>query len=139
MDQVLRHRTEFLTTYRLNLIGVQPEAGTVSLSIARPSREIVPLRSLWQRWMPQGADGNQDLLLGIREDDGELLLLSPGRNHAPHTLIAGSTGSGKSVLMQNIILSIAATNRRDYARAKMGMPPAAPWGLVCSARIPGLG
>src|SRR5204863_1859842 len=32
------------------------------------------------------------------------------------TLIAGSTGSGKSVLMQNIILGIAATNTPAQAR-----------------------
>jgi S-DNA-T family DNA segregation ATPase FtsK/SpoIIIE len=52
----------------------------------------------------------------VREDDGELLFLSPGKAHAPHTLIAGSTGSGKSVLMQNIILGIAATNIPAQAR-----------------------
>ena len=34
----------------------------------------------------------------------------PSQKHSPHTLIAGSTGSGKSVLMQNILLGIAATN-----------------------------
>jgi S-DNA-T family DNA segregation ATPase FtsK/SpoIIIE len=45
-----------------------------------------------------------------------LLFLSPGKHHAPHTLIAGSTGSGKSVLMQNIILAIAATNNPAQAR-----------------------
>jgi S-DNA-T family DNA segregation ATPase FtsK/SpoIIIE len=116
VDQVLRRRLEFLTTYRLNLIGVQPEPGVVSLSIARPRRDVVPLRSLWQRWTLDGQDGNQSVLIGVREDDGELLVLSPGQLHAPHTLIAGSTGSGKSVLMQNIILSIAATNRPDQAR-----------------------
>jgi S-DNA-T family DNA segregation ATPase FtsK/SpoIIIE len=116
VDQVQRRRLEFLTTYGLNLIGVQPEPGVVSLSIARPRRDVVPLRSLWRRWTPDGRDGNQSLLIGVREDDGDLLILSPSRLHAPHTLIAGSTGSGKSVLMQNIILSIAATNRPDQAR-----------------------
>lgn len=116
VDQVLRRRLEFLTTYGLNLIGVQPEPGVVSLSIARPRREVVSLRSLWQRWTPEGKDGNQSVLIGVREDDGELLVLSPAERHAPHTLIAGSTGSGKSVLMQNIILSISATNRPDQAR-----------------------
>jgi S-DNA-T family DNA segregation ATPase FtsK/SpoIIIE len=59
--------------------------------------------------------GNQSLLIGQREDDGELLFLSPAK-HAPHTLIAGSTGSGKSVLMQNIILAVAATNTPRQAK-----------------------
>jgi DNA segregation ATPase FtsK/SpoIIIE, S-DNA-T family len=122
VDQVLRRRTEFLTTYRLNLIGVQPEPGVVSLSVARARREVVPLRALWQRWAPDSSGGNQDVLIGVREDDGELLVLSPSRDHAPHTLIAGSTGSGKSVLMQNIILSIAATNRPDQARITLVDP-----------------
>lgn len=116
VDQVLRRRSEFLTTYGLNLIGVQPEPGIVSLSIARPSRELVSLRELWQRWTPKVGNGNQNLLIGVREDDGELLILSPGGLHAPHTLIAGSTGSGKSVLMQNIIMCIAATNLPSQAR-----------------------
>jgi S-DNA-T family DNA segregation ATPase FtsK/SpoIIIE len=44
-----------------------------------------------------------------------MIFLSPKRN-APHTLIAGSTGSGKSVLMQNLILGIAATNRPEDAQ-----------------------
>lgn len=115
VDQVLRHRSEFLTTHGLDLIGVQPEPGVVALSIARPRREMVSLRSLWTRWDP-ASGGNEDLLIGVREDDGGLLVLSPGRSHAPHVLIAGATGSGKSVLMQNIILSIVATNHPRDAR-----------------------
>jgi len=116
VDQVLRRRAEFLTTHGLDLIGVQPQPGVVALSIARPHRRPVPLRELWQRWSPDARQGNQDLLIGVREDDGGLLILSPGREHAPHTLIAGTTGSGKSVLVQNIVLSIAATNLPTQAR-----------------------
>jgi S-DNA-T family DNA segregation ATPase FtsK/SpoIIIE len=122
VDQVLRRRLEFLTTHGLSLIGVQPEPGVVSLSIARPRREIVSLRMLWQRWTPDGRDGNQSVLIGVREDDGDLLVLSPGEGHSPHTLIAGSTGSGKSVLMQNIMLSIVATNRPDQVRITLVDP-----------------
>jgi S-DNA-T family DNA segregation ATPase FtsK/SpoIIIE len=122
VDQVLRRRLEFLTTHGLSLIGVQPEPGVVSLSIARPRREVVSLRMLWQRWTPDGRAGNQSVLIGVREDDGELLVLSPGEGHSPHTLIAGSTGSGKSVLMQNILLSIVATNRPDQARITLVDP-----------------
>src|SRR5262245_23295685 len=77
VDQVLRHRTEFLTTYGLNLIGVQPEPGAVSLSVARPRRQIVPLRALWQRWTPGITGDNQDVLIGVRKDDGDLLVFSP--------------------------------------------------------------
>lgn len=111
-----KRRSQFLTTYGLNIISVQPEPGAVAISIERPKRQIIRLQDLWKLWTPESANGNQDLLIGVREADGELLLLSPGSQHAPHTLIAGSTGSGKSVLLQDIILAIAATNTPEQAR-----------------------
>lgn len=116
VDQVMRRRSEFLTTHGLNIISVQPEPGVVAIALERPRRQVIHLQDLWGRWKPTATAGNLDLLIGVREDDGELLMLSPGKEHAPHTLIAGSTGSGKSVLMQNIILGIAATNTPEQAR-----------------------
>ena len=117
VDQVLRRRSELLTTFGLNVISVRPEPGAVVVAVERSEREVVNIQELWSRWRPGTAEwGNQDILIGVRENDGSYLFLSPGRKHAPHTLIAGSTGSGKSVLMQNIILGIAATNTRQQAR-----------------------
>ncbi|MGB7157405.1 MAG: FtsK/SpoIIIE domain-containing protein [Tepidisphaeraceae bacterium] len=116
VEQVLRRRSEFLTTHGLNIVSVQPEPGVVSLSVERPTRKVVGIDELWARWTPDSAKGNQELLIGVREENGSLLFLSPGKQHAPHTLIAGSTGSGKSVLMQNIILDIAATNTPEQAK-----------------------
>jgi DNA segregation ATPase FtsK/SpoIIIE and related proteins len=116
VDQVLRRRSEFLTTHGLNIISVNPEPGLISIAVERPQRQIIQLPEVWRRWRPTAKEGNQEVLIGVREADGELLFLSPGRQHAPHTLIAGSTGSGKSVLMQNIILSVAATNTPIQAR-----------------------
>ena len=61
-------------------------------------------------------------MVGIKEIDGELLYLNLGggfeglEHHAPHTLIAGATGSGKSVLLQNLILDICATNSPELAK-----------------------
>ncbi len=115
VEQVVRRRSEFLTTHKLNLISVRAEPGIVALSIARPIRRILLLPELWSRWNPDCTRGNQQLLIGEREENGALLIISPFKN-APHSLIAGSTGSGKSVLMQNIVLSIAATNTPKQAR-----------------------
>ena len=116
VEQVNRRRSELLTTYGLNVVSIRPEAGAVTIGVARPSREVIRTEEVWSRWQPTSEWGNQDLLIGVREDDGELLYLAPGTRHAPHTLVAGSTGSGKSVLMQNIILAIAATNTPEQAR-----------------------
>jgi len=73
------------------------------------------LPDVWKQWIPNCIHGNHDLLIAVREEDSSPLFLSP-RSNAPHTLIAGSTGSGKSVLMQNIILGIACTNSVAQAR-----------------------
>ncbi len=116
VEHVMKRRSQFLTTYGLNIVSVQPEPSIVSLAIERPTRQVVHLRDLWQRWRPDATNGNQELLIAVREDNGELLVLSPGSQAAPHTLIAGSTGSGKSVLLQNIILAVAATNTPAQAR-----------------------
>jgi S-DNA-T family DNA segregation ATPase FtsK/SpoIIIE len=117
VEQVLKKRSELLTTHGLGIISVRPEAGAVAIYVARPRRRMVTIESLWDRWRPTMSDaGNQDLVIGVREEDNELLVFSPGRLHAPHTLIAGSTGSGKSVLVQSIILGIAVTNTPAQAR-----------------------
>jgi DNA segregation ATPase FtsK/SpoIIIE, S-DNA-T family len=115
VELVQKRRSEFLTTHGLNLISARGEPGVVALSIARPSRQILHTLDVWKRWMPSGNIGNHKLLVAVKEDDSELLFVSPAEN-APHTLIAGTTGSGKSVLMQNIILSIACTNTLEQAR-----------------------
>ena len=117
VEQVLRRRSELLTTFKLNVISVTPEPGAVVVAVERPEREMVNIEEFWSRWRPEAVGfGNQDILIGVRENDGCQLFLSPGHKHAPHTLIAGSTGSGKSVLMQNIILGIAATNTPNQAK-----------------------
>ena len=115
VDQVLKRRSEFLTTHKLNVISVSAEPGVVAIAIARPHRQVLQLPTVWKGWNPDCADGNYELLIGVREEDSSLLFLSP-REHAPHTLIAGATGSGKSVLMQNIILAIVATNTPEQAK-----------------------
>lgn len=117
VEQVLKKRSELLTTYGLNVISVRPEPGAVMIAVERPKRQTIDIRSLWADWSPASNGwGNQELMIAVQENSGAPLFLSPGKDHAPHTLIAGSTGSGKSVLMQNIILGIAATNTPEQAK-----------------------
>ncbi len=115
VEQVLRRRSEFLTTHKLNVISVRAEPGIVAIAIARTNRRVLHLPEVWKSWNSNCVNGNHDLLIAIKEEDSSHLFLSPKAN-APHTLIAGSTGSGKSVLMQNIILGIACTNTPDQAK-----------------------
>ena len=109
VDQILKKRLEFLTTHGLNIISVRPEPGAVSIAVARPNRQVLRMLDVWSQWQPETTHGNVKLLIGVQEETSDLLFVSPAE-HAPHTLIAGTTGSGKSVLMQNILLAIACTN-----------------------------
>lgn len=104
---------ELRTTDGIDIISIRPGLGTVIMMVARPDRRTLSLAEAWRNWQPSSAMGNTDILIAIRENDNEPLYLSPYPQ--PHTLVAGSTGSGKSVLIQNIILGIAATNTPEQA------------------------
>lgn len=115
-------RLELESTHGLELIGVRAEPGFVVISIKRPNRMTLGLPEVWADWEPQVGAANARLLIAVKEDDGSPMFLEP--EPAPHTLVAGSTGSGKSILVQNIILGIAATNAPDQARITLIDPKA---------------
>jgi len=115
-------RVELESTHGLELISVRAEPGFVVLSIKRPTRQILGLPEVWEKWATANETANARLLIAVKEDDGSPLFLEP--DPAPHTLVAGSTGSGKSILVQNIVLGIAATNRPDQARIVLIDPKA---------------
>ena len=118
VQDVERKQSALLTTHGLNVINVSAQPHEVVITVARPEREIVSLWDVWsQRQINRKNSGlNLSFVLGARELDGELLYLNLTdafgglQRHDPHTLVAGATGSGKSVLMQCLLLDIAATN-----------------------------
>ena len=120
--KVEARRTELETTHGLELIGVRAAPGQVVVSIRRPRRAVLGLAEVWTGWSRPTGSANARLLIGVKEDDGAPLFLEP--EPAPHTLVAGSTGSGKSILVQNIVLGIAATNRPDQSRIVLIDPKA---------------
>ena len=135
---VEKKRQELLTSHALEVISVIAEPGEIVIVVKRPQRTILLLQDLWkQRRLPTALpDSNASLLLGSREDNGELLYLnveaefSGYQLHAPHTLIAGETGSGKGILLQNLLLDICATNSPANARIRMIDPKSGvdfPW------------
>lgn len=118
LAMVEKRRSQLLTSHGLQVTGVLPGRGRVTIMIAREKREIVRLDdALRARLLPDTApDLNTSFLLGIREDNGEPLYLNLGHDfggqvrHDPHTLIAGGSGSGKGVLTQTLLFDICATN-----------------------------
>ena len=106
---------EIFTSEGLKIINTAPESGRVSIAVERPNRQVLHtepvLLAYLRSYNPQML--GEKLFIGIREENGQPLLLDP--LNQPHTLIAGITGSGKSVLMQNLVLSIAATRSPEEA------------------------
>ncbi len=134
VKDIEQRRSQFLTTHGLNIVSTAARPGEVVLSVARPQREVILLWDVW-RATPRSArseKANLSLLIGIKELDGEPLYLNlteppgGGTEHAPHTLIAGTTGSGKSVLIQNLLLDLALKNEPSVVKVtiidpKMGV------------------
>lgn len=134
MEDIRSRESALLTTHGLRLVAVSPLPGEIVVAVARPKRQTVSLWDVWaRRELNRNAAGqNTSFVLGLRELDGEILYLNLGsafggaQSHDPHTLVAGATGSGKSVLIQAIILDIAATNLSTLAQVvlidpKMGV------------------
>jgi S-DNA-T family DNA segregation ATPase FtsK/SpoIIIE len=83
VEQVLRRRSEFLTTHGLNVISVRAEAGIVAIALARPNRRILHLADVWKAWKPDCSQGNFSLLIGVKEEDSSLLFCP--QNQTPRT------------------------------------------------------
>ncbi len=123
LEDIEKRRSQLLTTHALKVISVYGQPGEIVVSIARPQRQVISLREVWakRKINPSPSGINLSLVIGVKEIDGELLYLNLGssfenlQQHAPHTLIAGATGSGKSVLLQNLLLDICATNSKELS------------------------
>ncbi|MHC1763386.1 MAG: FtsK/SpoIIIE domain-containing protein [Verrucomicrobiia bacterium] len=109
------HADEIFTSEGVKILHTSPESGRVSIAIERPNRQVLRTEPVLLAYLHNYNEQSlgEKLCVGIREEDGRPLLLDP--LNQPHTLIAGITGSGKSVLMQNLILSIAATRAPSEA------------------------
>lgn len=138
VDDIEAKRTQLLTTHAINLVTVQPKPGEIVVTIASAKRQSVSLWDLWaKRQLNRNVAGiNTSFVLGLQEINGSLLYLNLGgefgglSSHEPHSLVAGATGSGKSVLIQAILLDISATNPKELAQIilidpKMGVDYAA--------------
>lgn len=123
VGSIEKKRSELLTTHALEIINLTAQPGEIVVSIARPERKTISLYDVWNKRKLNKDESNLNMsfTVGVKEVDGELLYLNLGgafeglQQHAPHTLIAGATGSGKSILLQNLILDICITNHKDMA------------------------
>ena len=105
----------FRSTYALDILQVEALLGEVVFYIKRPNRKFIDLPSkLVQAFTERGNTvENRKLLIAESEVDGSNVYLDT--SHSPHSLVAGSSGSGKGVLLQNLLLDICASNSPNRA------------------------
>lgn len=115
LKQIENRAEELYTTDGLKILSLLPGEKMISVSVARPDRQTLHSTTVFANLLAS-PDANDDELVfvGIKEEDGAPLFLDPFSN--PHTLVAGATGSGKSVLVQNMLLHIALTRSPDQSQ-----------------------
>jgi len=118
IKKIESRKSELRTTHSLGVVDIRAGLGEISIFVARQKRRLVDLASVWleAEWPNSSPDKMYSFLIGIREDNGKKLWVNLDSDHggyakhAPHTLIAGETGSGKGVLTQNLLLQMVAFN-----------------------------
>ncbi|GHD20794.1 hypothetical protein GCM10016234_33510 [Tianweitania populi] len=112
-----RKRTDLLTRYGLDIVRISPMPGQIAIGLRRPARAILHLADAWLKRVADPADGQRTSpLLGEKEDDGSLCFLPLASAYlaqeraAPHSLISGTTGSGKGILVTNLMLDLCSLN-----------------------------
>lgn len=105
-DEQARHEAIDDST-RLDMLDSIPLEGLLSL---RPCDDPLPWRTIVRRWLEPPS---MDVPVGMRADGVFRLDLE---RQGPHALVAGTTGSGKSVLLQSWCLALACRNTPDDLR-----------------------
>ncbi len=98
-----------------------PGKGFVGIEVPNAEASLVSLRDVMESDDFQKLTGNSPLVLGLGQSvDGTPI--SADLASMPHLLVAGTTGSGKSVLVNAIICSILVNNKPDKVKFIMVDP-----------------
>jgi DNA segregation ATPase FtsK/SpoIIIE, S-DNA-T family len=92
---------------------VSRRGAAIAVEVPRDDPRPVRLLPLYRQLTARPGDSIPPLtaVLGLAEDGAPLLIRLPSPD-VTHILVAGATGSGKTVLLQSIILSLAVSNSR---------------------------
>lgn len=102
--RIVQKKEEFLSTYGIDLHRIDPRKGVVRLVLKRDERAVLQMTKVWSAFNYDFSSAKENgLLIAIEEDTGNAIYLNPQKESSPHTLVAGATGSGKSVLLLNML------------------------------------
>ena len=97
----------------IRVVAPIPGKNTVGIEVPRLDRERVRLQELMNATGQKAANMTLPLFLG-KDASGNPMVYDLAR--MPHMLIAGTTGSGKSVCINSIIMSLLMTQRPDRVK-----------------------
>ncbi|MBU1450130.1 MAG: hypothetical protein KKH47_04065, partial [Proteobacteria bacterium] len=103
----------------IRIVAPIPGKAVIGIEIPNPVREMVALRELLSAPVYQKATGRLTLAVG-KDILGHPVVTNLAR--MPHLLIAGATGSGKSVFMNCLVLSILYRSTPEQVRILMVDP-----------------
>jgi S-DNA-T family DNA segregation ATPase FtsK/SpoIIIE len=117
----------------VRIVAPIPGKNTVGIEVPNTERQIVRLREVIEESATKTAKMRIPLFLG-KDVSGNPLVVD--LSTLPHLLIAGRTGTGKSVCLNAIICSILMTRRPDEVRLLLIDPKMVE--LSCYGRLPHL-
>jgi S-DNA-T family DNA segregation ATPase FtsK/SpoIIIE len=112
ISKIKRLDEEIASALGADTCRIQRRGVTVNVEVPRPDPQpvhLLPMLDKLQREAYPNGWPAATATLGIDERGGPLLIRLPSPDIA-HVLVAGMTGSGKTVLLHDIILSLAMTN-----------------------------
>ncbi|MDY7029273.1 MAG: DNA translocase FtsK, partial [Spirochaetota bacterium] len=102
-----------LAARRVRIVAPIPGKHAVGIEVPNKKRSLVSFREMLQSDVFQEAEMDVPIILG-KDITGETQILN--LTQTPHLLIAGATGSGKSVCVNSIICSILYTRSPNEVR-----------------------
>ncbi|GBE29115.1 DNA translocase SpoIIIE [bacterium BMS3Bbin04] len=105
-----------LSAVAIRIIAPIPGAGAVGIEVPNETADVVYLREIIES--AEWAASNKPLSIALGKNaQGDELVVDLGK--MPHLMIAGTTGSGKSVCINTVIASILMRNRPDQVQLVM--------------------
>lgn len=125
-SKVLKLKDNFLSVVGLSLRRVYPDKGVMVLVFDRDKRATVYFgkllnNSLEERKATIEQDFNNKIMLG-QDEFSESSVFFKLDGASPHALIGGQTKSGKSILMNNMIIDLLMTNSPDNLKLRLFDP-----------------
>ncbi len=100
----------------VRIVAPIPGKNTVGIEVPNTERQLVRLREVMEEGGPKAQSMRIPIFLG-KDVSGNSMIVDLAS--LPHLLIAGRTGTGKSVCLNSIIVSMLMTRRPDEVRMLM--------------------